>query len=87
MITLHTLFQQYTSSTLQKYFHRALSIQEELDNGCKYQKLGGRKLHLAKNLIRFKLGYYRLIFKKTNTGFVLETIILRKNLNHFLKRR
>ena len=87
MTTLHTLFQQYTSSKLTKYFHRALSIQEELDKGCEYQRLGGKKLHLSKDLIRFKLGYYRLIFKKTTSGFVLEALIQRKNLNRFLKRR
>lgn len=87
MKTIHSLFKVFPPSDGDKYIQKALHIEHGLDSGKKYQKLGGKKLHLAKHLIRFKLGHYRLIFKLTNSGFTLEALIQRKNLNRFLKRR
>ncbi|WP_440589753.1 ParE family toxin-like protein [Pseudoalteromonas pernae] len=66
---------------------KAVAIEQSLNSCSDYQKLGGKKLVIAKHLIRFKLGHYRLIFKQTNSGFVLEALIQRKSLNRFLKRR
>jgi len=87
MKTIHLLFSNFPSSDGDKYIQKALFIEHGLDSGLEYQKLGGKKLNLAKHLIRFKLGHYRLIFKFTNTGFALEALIQRKSLNRFLKRR
>ncbi len=87
MKTIYSLFSNLPSSDCNKYVQKALLIERGLDSGLEYQKLGGKKLHLAKHLIRFKLGPYRLIFKFTNSGFALEALIQRKNLNLFLKRR
>lgn len=87
MKTIHSLFSNFPSSDGNKYIKKALVIEHGLGSGLDYQKLGGRKLNLAKQLIRFKLGHYRLIFKLTNSGFALEALIQRKSLNRFLKRR
>lgn len=87
MATIHALFDQYSSSNCNKHISKALNIEKQLANGLDYQLLGGKKLHLAKDLIRFKLGQYRLIFKHTQMGFAPETLIQRKNLTRFLKRR
>lgn len=87
MKTIHSLFKNFPSSDANKYTQKALLIEHRLSSGTEYQKLGGKKLNLAKHLIRFKLGHYRLIFKLTHSGFALEALIQRKSLNRFLKRR
>ena len=87
MKTIHSLFSNIPSSDVDKYIKKALLIERGLCSGLEYKKLGGRKLHLAKHLIRFKLGHYRLIFKFASSGFALEALIQRKSLNRFLKRR
>ncbi|MGK2231607.1 MAG: hypothetical protein ACI92O_000765 [Colwellia sp.] len=87
MKTIHSLFKNFPSSGANQYIEKALLIEHRLGLGIEYPKLGGKKLLLAKHLIRFKLGHYRLIFKRTNSGFALEALIQRKNLNRFLKRR
>jgi len=87
MTTVNSLFKNFSSPDCQKHIKKALIIKHGLDSGLEYQKLGGKKLHLARHLIRFKLGHYRLIFKHTNSGFAVEALIQRKSLNRFLKRR
>jgi len=87
MKTIHTLFKKYSTSTCNRHIHRALAIQQGLNDGVDYQVLGGKKLHLGKGLIRFKLGNFRLIYTRASSGFTLEALIQRKNLNRFLKRR
>jgi len=87
MNTIHSLFKKTSSSDSSKHIPKALIIEHGLSSGKGYQNLGGKKLHLAKDLIRFKLGHYRLIFKHTKSGFTLEALIQRKSLKLFLKRR
>jgi mRNA-degrading endonuclease RelE of RelBE toxin-antitoxin system len=87
MKTIKSLFKSIPSADCQKYLSKAAAIEQSLNSYIDYQKLGGKKLVIAKHLIRFKLGHYRLIFKQTNSGFVLEALIQRKSLNRFLKRR
>ena len=87
MKTIQSMFKKFPSSDANKYTQKALVIEQELGAGAEYQKLGGKKLNLAKHLIRFKLGHYRLIFKFTHSGFMLEALIQRKSLKRFLKRR
>lgn len=87
MKTLNNLFTDYPTSVKQRYFQRAISIQKQLDNGEDYQLAGGKRLIVAKGFIRFKLGAYRLIFKREKSGYMPAFLLQRKNLNRFLKRR
>lgn len=87
MKTIKSLFKSFPSADCKKYINKAAAIEQSLNTCGDYQKLGGKKLIIAKHLIRFKLGHYRLIFKQTNSGFILEALIQRKSLNRFLKRR
>ena len=87
MKTLNTLFKPYPNLVKSRYFQRALSIQKKLSNGEYYHHIGGKRLVCAKNLIRFKLGGYRLIFKRDQLGYLPELLLQRKNLDRFLKRR
>ncbi|MBU2925810.1 hypothetical protein Q4530_01095 [Colwellia sp. 1_MG-2023] len=87
MKTNTTIFKGYPALTNSCYFIKACKIQNSLEQGIEYQKLGGLKLRKTKDLIRFKLGEYRLIFKRAQYGFIPETLIQRKNLPLFLKRR
>lgn len=87
MKTLTKLFKPYPTYLKARYFERALSIQNKLSNSYDYQFIGGKRLVCAKGLIRFKLGAYRLIFKRGSCGYVPESLLQRKNLERFLKRR
>tara|TARA_R110000772_G_scaffold31158_4_gene77022 strand:+ start:475 stop:738 length:264 start_codon:yes stop_codon:yes gene_type:complete len=87
MKTLNTLFKPYPNLVKSRYYQRAISIQNKLSNGEDYQHIGGERLVLAKGLIRFKLGAYRLIFKREKIGYIPENLLQRKNLERFLKRR
>ena len=87
MKSLKSLFDSFPVLVINRYFHKAKVIKQNLDNGIDYQAVGGKKLRLAENLIRFKLGEYRLIFKRSESGFVPDSLIQRKNLHLFLKRR
>jgi mRNA-degrading endonuclease RelE of RelBE toxin-antitoxin system len=87
MNNLKKLFIQQKSIVNKRYFERALYIQTQLNCGQHYQSLGGQRLVLAKELIRFKLGAYRLIFKRNSMGYTPEFLLPRKDLNRFLKRR
>lgn len=87
MKTLTNLFNCYPQMVRKCYYQRAIIIQNKLNNGECYQRIGGKRLHLANELVRFKLGAYRLIFKRSAQGFIPEKLLQRKNLNTFLKRR
>ena len=87
MKTLNTLFKPFPAVVKHRYFQRAVSIQHKLNNGEFYQQFGGKKLVCAKGLIRFKLGAYRLIFKREQSGYTPELLLQRKKLDQFLKRR
>ena len=87
MKTLNKLFKPYPTIVKNHYFQRALSIQNKLNHGEDYQHIGGKRLVCAKGLIRFKLGAYRLIFKREQLGYIPELLLQRKNLERFLKRR
>ncbi|VEL97250.1 hypothetical protein ALT761_02251 [Alteromonas sp. 76-1] len=87
MTTLRKLFNQYESAECRKYISKAVQIEEGLKSGKNYAELGGCQLSLAKGLIRFKLGNYRLIFKKAREEFIPDSLIQRKHLERFLKRR
>ena len=87
MKTLNTLFTDYPIAVKQRYFQRAISIQKKLNNGEDYHRIGGQRLVCAKGMIRFKLGAYRLIFKRVQLGYIPELLLQRKNLERFLKRR
>jgi mRNA-degrading endonuclease RelE of RelBE toxin-antitoxin system len=84
---IKSLFKHFPSESCQRHFDKAIAIEQSLNSSVDYQKLGGRKLTIAKGLIRFKLGHYRLIFKHTSSGFIAETLIPRKSLERYLKRR
>jgi len=87
MKTLNKLFKPYPTIVKSHYFQRALSIQNKLNSGEDYHCIGGKRLVRAKGMIRFKLGAYRLIFKREQLGYIPELLLQRKNLEHFLKRR
>lgn len=87
MKTLNNLFTNYPISVKQRYFQRATFIQNQLNNGEDYQLVGGKRLVLKKGLVRFKLGAYRLIFKREKSGYMPVFLLQRKNLNRFLRRR
>ncbi|MCJ8273103.1 MAG: hypothetical protein MJK04_27345 [Psychrosphaera sp.] len=87
MKTLHSLFSDYPETVEQRFYQRALNIQIRLKQGVHYQNLGGRRLMLCHELIRFKLGSYRLLFTRSGKGFTPEFLVQRKNLEKFLKRR
>ena len=87
MKTIKSLFKSFPAANCQRYVDKAIAIEHSLNSSVDYQKLGGRKLTIAKDLIRFKLGHYRLIFKHTSSGFIVEALIPRKSLDRFLKRR
>jgi len=87
MATLHSLFSQYKAADCRKHLHKAMLIEKALEAGIDYAYLGGQQLKLAKHLIRFKLGKYRLIFKYAHSGYTPDCLIQRKHLHRFLKRR
>lgn len=87
MKTLNKLFKPYPSNVKRYYFQRALSILNKLNQGEGYHCIGGKRLVCTKGLIRFKLGVYRLIFKREQFGYIPELLLQRKNLERFLKRR
>lgn len=87
MKTLNKLFKPYPIIVKSRYFQRALSIQNKLNHGEDYHRIGGKRLVCAKGMIRFKLGAYRLIFKRVPLGYIPELLLQRKNLDRFLKRR
>lgn len=87
MKTLTKLFNSYPIIVKNRYLQRALSIQYQLDSGERYQHIGGKQLVRAKGMIRFKLGDFRLIFKRYKSGYIPELLLQRKNLDRYLKRR
>ncbi|MDO6569012.1 hypothetical protein Q4561_18210 [Alteromonas sp. 1_MG-2023] len=87
MTTVNLLFSEQSTSECRRYLTKAKAIEEALNTGVQYSRFGGKKLKLSKNLVRFKLGNYRLIFKYTPNGLIPESLIQRKHLSRFLKRR
>lgn len=87
MNTLLQLFSQYPQQVSKCYLTKATHIKDQLYNGVNYQLLSGCRLQLCPELIRFKLGKYRLIFKLDSNGYQPLYLIKRKNLERFLKRR
>lgn len=70
-----------------RYKAEANKIYKHLLLGHNYRSIGGKKLTISPNLIRFKLGHYRLIFIFSNGAFHPQAFIARKNLESYLKRR
>lgn len=87
MATLHSLFSQYKAADCRKHLHKAMVIEQALEAGVDYAHVGGKQLKLAKHLVRFKLGKYRLIFKLASSGYAPDSLIQRRHLHRFLKRR
>jgi len=87
MKTLHQLFSRYSKQVSKRYLTKAISIENQLVNGVNYQRLNGSQLRCRPELIRFKLGIYRLIFQHNPCGYKPLCLIKRKNLERFLKRR
>ncbi|NQZ09706.1 MAG: hypothetical protein HRT35_21355 [Algicola sp.] len=87
MKTLYSLFTNSPTTLRKRYYKRAAAIQSHLKLGTHYQDLGGRQLKCSHELIRFRLGDYRLLFKRSAKGFMPEVLLHRKNLEKFLKRR
>lgn len=87
MTSLNNLFNCYPQIVKNRYFQRAVTIQSKLNNGESIQRIGGKRLRLTNGLIRFKLGSYRLIFKREQQSYIPEHLLQRKNLIKFLKRR
>jgi len=87
MKTLLQLFSKYPKQVRKYYLAKAINIEKQLANGVNYQKLNGSRLIVCPDLIRFKFGRYRLIFKRDLNGYTPLFLIKRKNLECFLKRR
>ena len=87
MAALKKLFTKFPPAVAQRHYSQACQIQNQLFEFYHFQSIGGRKLLLAPNLIRFKLGSYRLIFELNDGKFLPLVLIHRKNLTSFLKRR
>ena len=87
MKTLFQLFSAYPKQVSKRYLTKAIYIENQLVNGINYQKLNGSQLRCRPELIRFKLGIYRLIFQLCPDGYKPLYLIKRKNLDRFLKRR
>lgn len=87
MKTLLQLFSAYPKQVGKYYLSKAINIENKLANGVNYQKLNGSRLLVCPDLIRFKFGRYRLIFKRDLNGYKPLFLIKRKNLERFLKRR
>jgi hypothetical protein len=87
MKTLKNLFSTHPQNTISRYWLRAVDIQTQLNQGIHYQALGGRRLLACHQLIRFKLGKFRLIFEQRVNGLTPEFLLHRKNLDKLLKRR
>ena len=87
MKTLLQLFSAYPSQVARHYLTKAINIEIKLSNGVNYHELNGVRILLDRDLIRFKLGIYRLIFKRNSNGYTPLFLIKRKNLERFLKRR
>lgn len=87
MKTLLQLFSAYPKQVGKYYLTKAINIENQLANGVNYQKLNGSRLLVCPDLIRFKFGNYRLIFQRNSNGYTPLSLIKRKNLERFLKRR
>ena len=87
MASLENIFRAFPEDVNRRYFSSAVSINEQLAKHVHYHLLGGKRLVIAPNLIRFKLGNYRLIFQAKSDSYQPLTLIHRKNLTSFLKRR
>jgi mRNA-degrading endonuclease RelE of RelBE toxin-antitoxin system len=81
------LLNKQNKSIQQCHLKRAVLIQQQLESGCPYSKLGGKQLKTDKTLLRFKLGNYRLIIQAVNNKYIPEMLIQRKHLECKLKRR
>ena len=58
-----------------------------INNGTPFHQLGGMRLKSHNNLVRFKLGSHRLICEFSDNLLHPITVIPRKSLELFLKRR
>ena len=87
MQELTKLFQSQPPTITERYFERALAIIDKLNNGSRFCQLGGKKLKACPELIRFKFGKKRLIVERINDHYTPISLIQRKNLVLFLKRR
>lgn len=87
MISLKKLFQAFPAEVHKQHFESATYIQEQLKCKTQFHLLGGKRLVIAPNLIRFKLGHYRLLFQAQNNSYQPISLIHRKNLSVYLKRR
>jgi hypothetical protein len=82
--------QHRASSSGVKHSHllsAANDLAHALNNGTTFPTLGGKKLKKRPKLIRFRVGVYRIVFKRYQDGFVCKKILHRKELEQFLKRR
>jgi len=84
---INNLLNKQNKSIQQCHLERAVLIQQQLEVGCPYSRLGGKQLKLDKTLIRFKLGNYRLIIAVVNNKYIPEMLIQRKHFECKLKRR
>ncbi len=87
MKPLLKLFSAYPKLVGKYYLTKAINIENQLSIGVHYHELNGTRLLLHPDLIRFKLGIYRLLFKRNSNGYTPLFLIKRKNLERFLKRR
>ncbi|WP_441856410.1 ParE family toxin-like protein [Pseudoalteromonas distincta] len=87
MESMNCLFKTFPKCKSGRYLSEAKKIYNHLLQGRNYRDIGGRKLTIAPNLIRFKLGNYRLIFIFRNGNFQPKALLARKNLESYLKRR
>lgn len=87
MKTIKPLFKHFPKSTSARYLEPAFNIYKQLLQGQDYRTLGGCRLTVDRELIRFRLGPYRLIFKNKHGLIIPIILIARKNFDAYLKRR
>lgn len=86
MKSLQQLFSSLPKREKDIFYPSARKIFLQLAQGVDYYKLKGKQLRTDRQLIRFRLGKYRLIFAKNDNGFEPIGLIHRKQLETWLKR-
>lgn len=87
MTNITKLLQKQATLNSTKLCDRAERIEQSLLNGQSYRTLGGKQLTTKPSLIRFRIGIFRLIFERQDSGYKALMIVPRKHLARELKRR
>lgn len=72
---------------ISSYQSRVLALINQVESGVPYHDLGGVKLTVNRQLIRLKVGIYRILFKEIGNELLFVSVIKRKDLEKKIKRR